>query len=203
VPHTTSRFVYEVGAFVGYIAVDTRQSTPDDDPSSIQTFAQDDNGTTQLLSCATVQCEYPSIGASSGFVIGVAGFVGYAAAEQVGLGLRLLAGPRLGGGALVAFGPSASVLLWERLRVSPALLFGTATHVELDTVQIFTPTGFNSSLKRLHGSLGFSIGLGAEFGWTLMSSPTGSVVLQATPLYLYGSNGSAWSLPLGAAYHWN
>ena len=36
-----------------------------------------------------------------------------------------------------------------------------------------------------------------------MSSPTGSVVLQATPLYLYGSNGSAWSLPLGAAYHWN
>jgi len=202
-PHTTSRFVYELGAFVGYIAVDTRQSTPVDDPSSIQTFVQDENDMTQLLSCASVQCDYASIGASSGFVVGVAGFVGYAVAEQVELGLRLLIGPRLGGGALVAFGPTASFLLWERLRISPALLFGTATHVELDTVQLFTPTGLNSSLNRLHGSLGFSIGLGAEFGWTLMSGPTGSVVLQATPLYLSGSNGSAWSLPLGAAYHWN
>jgi len=200
---TASRFVYELGAFVGYIAVDTRQSTPVDDPSSIQTFVQDENDTTQLVSCASVPCDYPSIGASSGFVVGVAGFVGYAVAEQVGLGLRLLIGPRLGGGALAAFGPSASFPLWERLRVSPALLFGTATHVELDTVTIPTPTGFNSSLQRLHGSLGFSIGLGAELSWTLTSSPTGSVVLQATPLYLYGSNGSAWSLPLGAAYHWN
>ena len=125
------------------IAVDTRQSTPVDDPASIQAFVHGRQWHDAALSCATVLCDYPSIGASSGFVVGVAGFVGYAVAEQVGLGLRLLLGPRLGGGALVAFGPSASVLLCGAPQGQPGVLFGTASHVELDTVTIPTPTGFN------------------------------------------------------------
>jgi hypothetical protein len=198
-----SRFVFEVGAFLGFIAVDSRQSTPEDDPGSIQAFVQDEEGITQRLSCADVVCEYPYLGSSAGFVVGVTGFVGYAVSEPTALGLRFLLGPRVGGGALVAVGPSASFQLSERFRVGPAVLFGTASHVETDSVQLFTPTGFNSVYTRMHGTLGFSMGLGAELGFTLFSSSSGSVVLQATPLYLSGSNGSAWSLPLGAAYHWN
>ena len=67
------------------------------------------------------------------------------------------------------------------------------------------PTGANTldSEGQLHATLGFSMGVGAELGLTLASSPTGSVVLQATPLFLYGGNGMALSLPLGAAYLWN
>jgi len=198
-----SRLVLEVGAFVGFIVVDTMQSTPEDDPGSIQAFVQDEDGITQRLSCAEVVCDYPYMGSSDGFVVGVTGFVGYAVSEPTALGLRFLVGPRAGGGALAAVGPSASFQLSERFRVGPALLFGTASHVESDSVQLFTPTGFDSVYTRMHGTLGFSVGLGAELGFTLVSSPSGSVVLQATPLYLSGSNGSAWSLPLGAAYHWN
>jgi hypothetical protein len=198
-----SRLVIEVGAFVGFIVVDTRQSTPDEGSGSIQTFVQDEEGVTQRLTCSEVVCDYPSIGSSAGFVVGVTGFAGYAVSEPTALGLRFLMGPRAGGGALVAAGPSASFLLSERFRVSPAVLFGTATHVESDSVQLFTPTGFNSIYSRMHGTIGFSVGLGAELGMRLTSSPSGSIILQATPLYLSGSNGSAWSVPLGAAYHWN
>jgi hypothetical protein len=198
-----SRFVYEVGAFVGFISVDTIRSTPDGGADSIRALVRDENGTSQSVSCASVGCDYPSIGSSAGFVPGVTGFVGYAVAEQVGLGLRFLIGPRAGGGVLVASGPSVSFPLSERFRVGPAVLFGTASHVGTDIVQLSTPSGFDSVYSRLHGTLGFSTGLGAELGFTLTSGPSGSVILQATPLYLYGSNGSAWSLPLGAAYHWN
>jgi hypothetical protein len=197
------RFIYEVGAFVGLIVVDTKQSSPDDSPSSIQASVTDEDGARQTVSCDTALCDYPSIGSSAGFVAGVSGFVGYAATEHTGLGLRLLLGPRAGGGALVALGPSASFLLTEHLRVGPAVLFGTASHVKQDFVRIATPTGFNDVSSQLHGTLGFSMGVGAELGWTLTSSPTGSVILQFIPLYLYGSNGSAWSLPIGAAYRWN
>jgi hypothetical protein len=200
--NSASRLVYEIGAFVGFIAVDTGQSTPDDGAASIQSFAQDENGATQLTSCASLACDYPAID-TGGFVVGVAGFVGYAATEQVGLGVRLLIGPRIDGGALAVLGPSASFQLSERFRGGPMVLFGTASHVEVDLVYLPTPDGLSSSTSRLHGALGLSMGLGAELGFTLISRPSGSVVLQAMPLYLYGSNGSAWSLPLGAAYHWN
>ncbi|HKO92417.1 MAG TPA: hypothetical protein VJU61_14745, partial [Polyangiaceae bacterium] len=197
------RFVYELGAFVGLLVVDTKQSTPEGGAASIQTVVQDQAGGAETRSCYTLVCDYPSLGGSASFVVGVTGFFGYAPAPSVGLGVRFLLGPRAGGGGLVAAGPSASFLLAERFRIGPAVLFGTASHVEQDTVQLTTPTGFNGVDSPLHGTLGFSLGVGSELGWTLFSNPTGSVVLQATPLYLYGSNGTSWSLPLGAAYHWN
>ena len=198
-----SRFIYEVGAFVGLILVDTIRSSPDEDPASIQSSITNEDGTMQTSSCATAVCDYPSIGSSAGFVPGISGFVGYAATAQTGLGLRLLLGPRAGGGSLVAVGPSASFVVAERFRVGPTVLFGTASHVKQDYVRIATPNGFNDVSSQLQGTLGFSMGLGAELGWTLSSSATGSILLQATPLYLYGPNGDAWALPLGAAYRWN
>lgn len=198
-----TRFVYELGAFAGFVAVDTRRSTPDDGAASIQTVVDAQGDTPQLLSCAAALCEYPSIGATAGVVAGLTGFVGYAASAETALGARFLIGPRFGGGALVALGPSVSFPLSARLRLSPAVLFGTASHVRFDIVQLSTPTGFHGIGSRMNGALGFAMGLGAELGLTLIEGPSGSVVAQATPLYLYGSNGSAWSLPLGAAYHWN
>jgi hypothetical protein len=180
----------------------TTESEPAEDPYIIQASVVDDNGTTQTLTCATAICDYSNLD-SSGFVAGAAGFVGYAASARVDLGLRFLIGPRLGGGALVALGPSASFLIGERFRVGPTVLFGTASHTESGFVTMQGPTGDNHMDSRLHATLGLSVGLGAELGLKLISSPTGSVVLQATPLFLYGSDGTALSLPLGAAYRWN
>jgi hypothetical protein len=121
------------------------------------------------------------------------------------VGLRFLIGPRIGGGALVALGPSVSFLLGERFTLGPTLLFGTASHVDQGLVEMegaTNPVG-NDGEGGLRATLGFSIGLGAELGLKLVSGPTGSVILQATPLALYGANGVALSLPLGVAYRWN
>jgi hypothetical protein len=205
--HADHRFVYEVGAFLGWMYVATRQSTPDESLASIQGVVVDEDGT-QRLSCATAICDY-HLPDSSGFVVGVAGFAGYALAPQLSLGLRLLIGPRAGGGALVALGPSASLRVGDRFSAGPSVFFGTASHADQGFVDMEGPTNSNpvdrdaTTESRLRATLGFAIGLGAELGLTLVSSPTGSVVLQATPLFLYGPNGTALSLPLGVAYRWN
>ena|GEM_PF-1170158 len=200
----TLRFVYEIAAFVGYIYVSTPQATPDENPGRIQGVVVGEDGLTERANCASTACDY-HLPDSSGFVAGVAGFVGYAAAEDASLGLRFLIGPRAGGGALVALGPSASLLFGEHFRLGPTVFFGTASHADQGFVAMEGLSGSNTLNReqRLHATLGFAMGLGAELGWELTSSPTGSVVFSATPLVLYGSNGVALSLPLGVAYRWN
>ena len=203
-PGAAGRFIYEVGAFVGFIAVDTNASTPDESTDTIQvTVVEDQRSLT--LTCDTANCDFFSIGGSGGFVAGVTGFVGYAVRPDVGLGLRFLLGSRADEGALIALGPSASVQLDERFRVGPAVFFGTASHGDLGTVQLssFSGSGSGSVDVRLNGSIEFGTGLGTELGLTLMDNPSGSIILQATPLILFGSNGMAWSLPVGAVYRWD
>lgn len=196
------RFIYELGAFIGFIYVESQQSTPNDGPDSIQAVVVNGN-VSQRVTCASAACDYLPID-SAGLLAGAAGFVGYAAAPHVNLGLRFLLGPRAGGGALVALGPSASFLLDERFTLGPTVLFGTASHESQGLVVMEGLDGTNGpDDSRLRATLGFSMGVGAELGLKLGSSPTGAVVLQVTPLFLYGSNGTALSLPLGAAYHWN
>ena len=191
-------FVYELGAFVAYMDVDSGDVSPAESVAELQVS---DEG--QTLSCASSACQYQFFGSSSGFVVGVAGFVGYALTPDVDLGLRFLLGPRAGGGALIAAGPSISLLLAERYRVSPTVFFGGASYSDQGNAELATPERSYDIPARVSSSLGFAIGLGSELGFTLSESATGSVVLQATPLFLYGSNGVAWSLPLGAAFRWN
>jgi hypothetical protein len=194
--------VYELGAFVGYIDVATDRETPDENPAQLQVEVENDAGS-QLLNCGSGLCEYVLAGSSAGFVVGVAGFLGYAVAADAELGLRFLIGPRAGGGALAAMGPSASFRLGGRYRLSPTVFFGTASHVDQGDAELRTPSRAVDIDTRLRASLGFSIGLGTELSWALTSNRTGSVSLQAVPLFLYGSNGLAWSLPLGVSYRWN
>ncbi len=40
-----------------------------------------------------------------------------------------------------------------------------------------------------------------QLSWALGNN--GGVLLQAEPLFLYGPNGLAWSLPLAVAVRWN
>jgi hypothetical protein len=198
--HAQNRFVFEIAAFVGYLNVDTRLSTPDESPSQTVT---DNEGTTRTLNCFSSSCDHDSLGVTSGFVIGAAGFVGYAVAPDTQLGLRFLVGPRAGGGILAAIGPTGSLRLSERFRVGPTLLFGTASHTASGFSQLRDGSDTYNIYSRMSGSLQLAIGLGAALDYELLSTPTGSVLLQATPLWLYGDNGVAFSLPVGVAYRWN
>jgi hypothetical protein len=197
------RFVFELGAFAGYLLVDTNRSDPDESLSDIQYTQSDIDGVVERNTCETAACDYDSLGVTSGFVAGVSGFAGYGVTPSASLGVRFLLGPRAGGGALVALGPSASLPVGERFRVGPTVFFGSASHVDSGYAVMELSTGQSTIFTQLRATLGLALGLGAELGMTLVSNPTGSVVLQATPLIVYGSNGMAFSLPLGAAYHWN
>ena len=115
----------------------------------------------------------------------------------------MLLGSRIEGGGLFALGPSASFLLGERLALGPAILLGTASHAESAGVALASATDYVTIDARVRGTLGFAMGLGAELGVSLSNGPSGSVRLHATPLFLYGPNGVAYALPLGASYRWN
>lgn len=197
-PRGAGHFVYELGAFIAYMDVDTSDSEPAGSPSDIRVDADG-----QTATCATSPCTYLFPGSSAGFAVGVSGFLGYSLTGDVDLGFRFLLGPRAGGGALVALGPSMSFVIAERYELSPAVLFGNASYADKGFAELTTSDRTYERDARLSGSLGFAIGLGAELGWTLTKGTLGSVVLQATPLFLYGSNGLAWALPLGAAFRWN
>jgi hypothetical protein len=197
------RFVYEVGAFAGYLVVDTVPSEPEADPATIQVSIVNDDGMSETSTCATASCEYLSLGATSDMVAGVSGYVGYTLTPSASVGARLLLGSRIKGGGLVGFGPSASLSLGERFHAGPTLLLGTASHAGAGTILVQMPTSTTTTTERLHGSMGFGVGLAAELDYTVFSNSSGSVVLQATPLFLYGHSGMAYSLPLGVAYRWN
>lgn len=197
------RFVYQVGVFAGGIAVDTNRSELDADPAGIQRNVVDEDGVSQSLNCATASCDYSSLGATTGLTAGVTGYVGYTLAPQTSLGARLLLGFRVDGGGLVAAGPSASLPIGERLHVGPALLLGTASHAEGGSVLLQSPDSSSFGDARLRASIGLAVGVAAELDYTVFSSASGSIVLQATPLFLFGGNGMAYALPLGAAYRWN
>lgn len=197
-PLAAGHFVYELGAFVAYMDVDSSEVTRAESAAGLEVS---DEG--QTFSCSTSPCAYDFYGSSSGFVVGVAGFVGYAMTPEIDLGLRALIGPRAGGGALIALGPSLSLSLAERYRVSPTVFFGSASYSDEGNAALGTADRIYDIPVRVRSSLGFAIGLGTELGFVLTESALGSVVLQATPLFLYGPNGVGWTLPLGAAFRWN
>lgn len=197
-------FVYEIGAFVGLMFAATKQSEPKGTPS-IRSVVVNEDGTSQVLSCDTVACYYLPID-SAGLMAGATGFVGYAATSETHLGLRFLVGPRVGGGAIAALGPSVSFRLSERFNVGPTVLFGTASHsaqglVGLDARAGLTELEYDDETE-LQGSLGFSVGVGADVGMRLVGGASGSVVLQAMPSFLLGAGGNAWAIPVGVAWRW-
>lgn len=196
-----ARFVYEVGAFVGFLYAATTSSTGADGPPTVRIEELGD-GSTRRLSCATATCEYLPFD-SGGLVVGASGFVGYALVPHTDVGLRFLVGPRVEGGYLLALGPSASFLLAERFRVGPSVLFGTARHYDDGLIVVQGPTGDELDGEGpLEAQLGFALGVGLELGVEVFRSPAGSLALQANPLFLYSSLGTALFLPVGAAYRW-
>ncbi|KYF54410.1 hypothetical protein BE04_45335 [Sorangium cellulosum] len=141
------------------------------------------------------------------FLAGATGFIGYTATERLDLGVRAHLGLHSSEGLLIALGPSVSYPLGDRFRVGSSLLFGTATQSGTAYTESYSwdENGYQygGDMVEASVSLGFALGLGAELGMKLTDSPSGSLFLQATPLFLVGADGLAASLPLGVAYRWN
>ncbi|WP_438001775.1 hypothetical protein WMF26_20830 [Sorangium sp. So ce185] len=185
-PGVLDRLVFEAGGFIGYLWMEADEM----DVCSISGYGD---------------CYYAL--AEGSFLAGATGFIGYTATERLDLGVRAHLSLHSSAGLLIALGPSVSYPLGDRFRVGSSLLFGTATQSGTAYTEgyAWNEDGYEygGDMVEASLSLGFALGLGAEIGMKLTDSPSGSLFLQATPLFLVGADGLAASLPLGVAYRWN
>ncbi|WP_437947956.1 hypothetical protein WME98_45705 [Sorangium sp. So ce296] len=185
-PGVLDRLVFEAGGFIGYLWMEA----DDIDVCSISGYGD---------------CYYAL--AEGSFLAGATGFIGYTATERLDLGIRAHLSLHSSAGLLIALGPSVSYPLGDRFRVGSSLLFGTATQSGTAYTESYSWNEdgyqYGGDMVEASLSLGFALGLGAEIGMKLTDSPSGSLFLQATPLFLVGADGLAASLPLGVAYRWN
>ncbi|WP_437338822.1 hypothetical protein [Sorangium sp. So ce394] len=185
-PGVLDRLVFEAGGFIGYLWMEADEM----DVCSSSGYGD---------------CYYAL--AEGSFLAGATGFIGYTATERLDLGVRAHLSLHSSAGLLIALGPSVSYPLGDRFRVGSSLLFGTATQSGTAYTEGYSwnENGYEygGDMVEASLSLGFALGLGAEIGMKLTDSPSGSLFLQATPLFLVGADGLAASLPLGVAYRWN
>jgi hypothetical protein len=193
------RWVFEIGAFGGYIASKTRSAKPDVGEDGIL-LASLSPERPEPSSCDYLGCTY---GAPRGgaFVGGVSLFAGFAATENIHVGGRILAGPRLQGGALFATGPSVSIHVGGRFWAGASMLLGYASASgNAEVTPPPTHTLVDNSLYRVTGSTDVAFGLGVELRMELWRTSYGALALDTQPLFLAGADGSAFVLPFGISY---
>lgn len=198
-----SRWVLEPGLFVGFMTVKTGRADFSA-PGSVEVTNPTVQPTGETKSCASVGCSY-SLGGQPGAVFGPNLFAGYAFSEEFTGGLRLLAGPRLdsGGGSVVVIGPSVSLRATRAWSFGAWALLGTATvGASTGTITANLPyrANQNSGRNPMTATINIGAGLGFEVAWRLAELPRGALVLTMTPFFLSGENGTAWTIPIGAAY---
>ena len=201
-----SRWVFEPGVFVGYLTVSTETARPTGSESTIAvTDDSRDPPTGAPPSCATVGCTY-AISSQPGAVIGPNLFAGCALSDDFTAGLRLVAAPRLdrGGGSIVAIGPSASLRATRSWSFGAWALLGSATVGTHSGAVIEASAPYRpqqtGGFERMTASTEVGFGLGFEASFRIVELPRGALLATATPFFLVGSNGSAFTLPLGIAY---
>jgi hypothetical protein len=203
-PHATElHLILELGAFAGFMSGAMDQANLNVAEDSLRFSAQTPNGT-DSQTCASIRCTY-RLNTQGGFVSGPSAFAGVAWNDSMQLGLRVLGGPRAGGGGLFAIGPSISGHLWGPIWAGGSLFLGAAGQSGNGTVTPESPYRDDSGQDvrpSMSQSLGVAFGASAELSFAVMERPSGSLRVQLLPLFLVGSNGSALSLPFGLAYRW-
>lgn len=197
------RFVFELGAFVGFLTGDMERASLDG-PEEELSFSKQTSDGVESQKCGSIQCTY-AMSSQGGFVTGPSGFAGVAWNDRVQLGVRAFGGPRAGGGGLFVIGPSLTAHLWGPLWAGGSLLLGHAGQSGDGTVTPESPyfDYFNRNVRpSMSQSLGFALGASAEISVAVMSRQASSLLIQATPLFLLGSNGFAGCVPFGLAYRW-
>lgn len=197
-PSAHGRWLFEAGLVAGYLGANTQRATLVGSAGSI---AIRENATGKDMSCATQTCSY-ALPQSGGGLAGVSLFAGYAAADRLHVGVRLLVGPVLarGGGSLVAIGPSMSFQVGSALWVGASLYLGTASIGGNGTVTPSVGFSSNASLTAMTASTDLGAGAGLELGVKLFDVGRGSFGLNVAPFFLLGSNGNAWGVPFGILY---
>jgi hypothetical protein len=200
-PADRARWVFEAGFFVGFLGLNTERAYASN-PESIGLYSS--MSTSQRSNCNAVGCTY-SLADGSGAVIGVNFFGGYAVSDQLQFGGRLLVGPRIqtGGGSLVAIGPSASLRASPAIWVGASLFLGTASAGGYGTVKPPAPWQVDGGRYDVSASTDLAAGASVDVALRVLETPRGMLLLNATPLFLLGSNGSAVVFPLGVAYRFH
>lgn len=199
---TTNPFVFEVGIMAGLVGVSTIESKPERNPNDIAFYEPAEDGEAQRVSCGTAICTYGSPDGGA-VVLAATGYAGYTLSDWTSLGVRAHVGLNLGGGLLLAGGPSFSLRLGSRFTVAPTLLFGTAGHSGPADAQLAAPSGNTFTYYgRMHATTQFAVGLGVALAMDVVSRETGALFVNCSPLFISGTNGSAWLVPLGVGYRW-
>ena len=199
-----SRWVFEPGVFVGYLSAATDRAELKGSASAIGVSSPSTSSGSAPASCASVGCSY-SIASQPGAVIGPNLFAGYVLSDDFTAGLRLLAAPRIdhGGGSIVAIGPSVSFRATRSWSFGAWALLGSATVGVRTGGVVEAPAPYRadqSSYVAMSASTDLGVGLGFEAAFRLVEVPRGALLVTSTPFFLVGSNGTAFTLPLGLAY---
>ncbi len=193
-----SRWVFEPGVFLGFMSASTSRA---DIAGQISLRSTTSGGAGS--SCGSARCT-ASLSPLEGAVFGPNVFVGYSFTPDLTGGLRVLAGPRLsrGGGSIVAAGPSVSIRASSAWSFGAWALLGSASGSAKGS-DVSPPSGYTLETAgpyTLETSTGLGAGLGFEVSLRLFELSRGTVLLDSTPFFLAGSQGSAWALPIGVAY---
>jgi hypothetical protein len=199
-PRPLKRWVFEAGIFAAFLTGNMDPAGLDADPSTVAVRGGAGAGTT---SCDTVRCSY-TLGGRNSLAGGVSLFAGFAATDWLHVGGRIVAAPRLRGGAVFATGPSASMHMWGPLWVGASLFVGNASQSERSGT-IKPESGYSlvsADYFPMTAATGPAFGAGFELRAEVLRTERGALAIDTQPMFLAGSNGSAFMLPLGVSYRW-
>ena len=152
---------------------------------------------------ASIRCAY-TLGRRESLAGGVSLFAGYAATDWLHVGGRIVAAPRLRGGAVFATGPSASMHMWGPLWVGASIFLGSASQSERSGT-IKPESGYSlvsTDYFPMTAATGPSFGAGFELRAEVLHTERGALAIDTQPMFLAGGNGSAFMLPIGVSYRW-
>jgi hypothetical protein len=195
-PSRIGPWVIELGLFAGLVVTDYDHLTP----ASEGSIALRERASGTPSSCAEVECSYALEGEVA-VALGIHAFGGYALSNELVLGARALAGPRLGGGSVMAFGPAATLHAGGQFWLGGTLLLGDVT--ASGTGRATPPSAYDevgSGVYEMNGKLAGAFGPMLHADLIIHQTERGAVVASAMPFVIFGSQGNAWALPLAVGY---
>jgi hypothetical protein len=193
------RWVFEPGVYVAYVrGGGGDQAAPSSEAA--ESIMLERIGSSERTNCLEQPgCSYGARPITDTTSTGLNLFGGYALSERVEIGLRLIVGPMLSGGVLVAFGPQISFRPTRALKIGAFALAGSATLPEVTPVA--APTGFVAPESGSDGErrIGAS-GVGFELALRILELERGEILVNTTPFFIGGTEEFVLALPVGVAY---
>jgi hypothetical protein len=189
-------WVLEIGAFTGYIGGSGARASLVA-PGSVA-FSSNASGGSPAT-CASQTCSVEPIRSGGSFALGLTGLGGYALSESLTLGVRILAAPPVESHGAWALGPTVVLHPSDGFSVGLWGLFGDAS--QAGNVQVTAPSGYLASgaFAKAEGTLAGGFGAGLDVSMRLFEVGRSTFLASTTPLFIVGSSGSAFAVPVGMA----